>query len=514
VTSSADVSEASSCGFLPSHFHHKLLLGLTLGSLFFALACGSSSSNNFPITGGFSDASLNGQYAFRMSGTLLQSGVSGPDFYTQAGTFTADGAGHILNGTEDFNDSNGFATTPFTGSYHMSQDGNGTMTLNIAGGTLNFSFTMVSSSRLYLTEADAFINFSANAAGEAVKQNTGAFAAPPNGNFVFRVHQTFPTTVSEGTVGLLTSTNGAITGNLDVVRGNSFSSLTFTSGTLSTPDASGRGTLNYIDSQNVPTNFEYYVIDANTFWFMETDQNTLGMGTAEKQAGGSLTLSGNYAFGSSGDTNANFGGVRTVGVFTAGGGTITDGAYDSVQDFNSIVNQPFNGTYTEAANGRVDATFVPTSGGVAQINEIFWMVSPSRAFFLVNDVNKVEEGTIDLQQINTFVTSDLSGQYALVMDGNLQGTTLLTRSGTFIPDGNGNLTLNEEANSLSSLPGNINDVALPGTYTMSGNGRATAAVNTLSSNLVLYMVSSGQAYILQNESGAEISGQVTLQTSP
>jgi hypothetical protein len=100
------------------------------------------------------------------------------------------------------------------------------------------------------------------------------------------------------------------------------------------------------------------------------------------------------------------------------------------------------------------------------------------------------------------------------MDGNLQGNTLLTRSGTFIPDGNGNLSLNEEANSLSSLPGNINDVALPGTYTMSGNGRATAAINTLSSNLALYMVSSGQAYILQNDSGAEVSGQITLQTSP
>lgn len=517
MTSPGDVSEASSCGFLPSRFHHKLLLGLTLGSLFFALACGSSNSNSFPVTGGFSNASLSGQYAFRLSGTLIQLDTNNNpvvDSYTEAGVFTADGAGHILNGTEDFNDSTGFATSSFTGSYQMSKDGNGTMTLNIGGGTLNFSFTMVSSSKLYLTEADAFLNFSANAAGEAVQQNTSAFAAPPNGNFVFRVHQTFPTTVSEGTVGLLTSTNGAITGNLDVVRSNSFSSLTFTSGTLSTPDANGRGTLTYTDSQNVITNFQYYVIDANTFWFMETDPNTLGMGTAEKQAGGSLTLSGNYAFGSNGDTNANIGGVRTVGVFTAGGGTITDGAFDSVQDGTSVVNQPFNGTYTEAANGRVDVTFVPTSGSAAQIDEVFWMVNPSRAFFLANDVNKVEEGTIDLQQINTFVTSDLSGQYALVMDGNLQGNTLLTRSGTLIPDGNGNLTLNEEANSLSSLPGNINDVVLSGTYTMSGNGRATAAVNTLSSNLVLYMVSSGQAYILQNDSGTEVSGQITLQTSP
>jgi hypothetical protein len=515
VTSPGIVSEVSSPGFFPFPFSSKILLTLTLGSLLFALACGSDNSSNFPITGGFTDASLSGQFVYRLSGTeaLLNNGNQAFDSFTEAGTFTADGAGHILSGMDDFNSSNGFAQTAFTGSYHMTKDGNGTMTLNIGGGTINLSFTMVSTSKFYFAQSDAFLNFSANAAGECVKQNTSAFAAPPNGTFVFRVHQTFPTTVSEGTVGALTSTNGNITGDLDVVRSNSFSSLTFSSGNFSAPDLNGRGDLTYTDSQALTTNFKYYVIDANTFWFMETDQNTLGVGTAEKQSSGSLTLAGNYAFGSSGDTNTNIGGVRTVGVFTAGSGTLSDGGYDSVQDGNSIVNQPFDGTYTETANGRVNATFTPTSGSPTPIQNVFWMVTPSRAYFLVNDVNKVEEGTIDLQQISTFNTSDLSGQYALVMDGNTQGT-LLTRIGTFIPDGKGNLSLNEEANSLSSLPGTINDVVLSGTYSVSGNGRVTSAIDTISSNMVLYMVSSGQAYILQNDPGVEISGQVTIQTSP
>lgn len=517
MTSPDGVSEASSCGFLPSTFHGKLLLSLILGSLFFALACGSNNNNNnFPITGGFSDASLNGQYAYRLQGTELLSGNAAADSFTEAGVFTADGAGHIVGGIDDFNNASGFATTQFTGSYHMTQDGNGTMTFNIGGGSINLAFTMVSSSKFYLTERDAFINFSSNAVGEGAKQNTGAFAAAPNGTYVFRAHQTFPTTVSEGTVGVLTSTNGAITGNLDVVRNNTFSSLTFSSGTLSTPDTNGRGTLTYTDSQTVITNFEYYVIDANTFWFMETDKNTLGMGTAEKQSGGSLTLAGNYAFGSSGDTNANIGGARTVGVFTAGGGTISDGAYDAVQDYNPIVNEPFNGTYTETSNGRVDVTFIPTSGGVAQISEIFWMVSPSRAFFLVNDVNKVEEGTIDLQQITNFAGSDLKGQYGLVMGGALQDGTLLTRIGTLIPDGNGNLDLNEEANSLFSLPGSINDVVLSSTYQMAVNGRATTTLPGTTGNidLAIYMVSGSKGYVLQNDAGTEISGEFTLQTAP
>ncbi len=97
------------------------------------------------------------------------------------------------------------------------------------------------------------------------------------------------------------------------------------------------------------------------------------------------------------------------------------------------------------------------------MQEIIWMVSPSRAFFLFAATNKVEDGTIDMQQQNTFATTDLNSQfgYALVMDG-FNTSNLLTRVGTLFADGNGNLALNEEANSFvpGSLPGLIND---PGT---------------------------------------------------
>jgi len=50
-------------------------------------------------------------------------------------------------------------------------------------------------------------------------------------------------------------------------------------------------------------------MDANTFWFMAKDSTMLGRAVRKNKASGSLTLSGNYAFGSSGDSNANIGGV-------------------------------------------------------------------------------------------------------------------------------------------------------------------------------------------------------------
>jgi hypothetical protein len=133
----------------------------------------------------------------------------------------------------------------------------------------------------------------------------------------------------------------------------------------------------------------------------------------------------------------------------------------------------------------------------------------------------VEDGTLDLQQKNTFSNSDLNSQfaYALVMEGftGFSPQVLLTRVGTLAADGNGNLNLLEEANSFewTNPPGLINDPGtLSGNYQVRSDGRVLAAVDTLSSNLVLYMVSPGKAYILQNDSDVEISGRISLQTSP
>jgi hypothetical protein len=464
---------------------------------------------------------MSGRDSFIDSNNNLQT-----ESYTETLVFTADGAGNVT-GTEDFNSdlpAVGFTSgNSFVGTYNIGKDGNGAMQINFTSpstGQLNFSITLVSTTKFYAAEADAFVNFSANAAGEGVKQDTSAIASAPTGTFVMRAHQVLPATVSSALVGAISSTNGTtVTGTIDVLRDDVLlPQLGLTSATFTAPDSSGRGTLVYTDTASPPvtTAFNYYIINGNTFWLMGSDSTLLGTGSAEKQANGSLTLAGNYVFGSSGDTDAFIGGVRSVGVFTAGGGTLDGGTLDSVRDGTSTFNQAFTGTYTQGANGRVDVTLVPT-GGTA-IPEIFWMVNPSRAFFLVASTNKVEDGSIDMQQQNTFAQTDLKSQfgYALVMDG-YNSSNFLTRIGTLFADGNGNLDLVEEANSFvsDSLPGVINDPGtLSGNYQVRSDGRVEAAISTLSSNLILYMVGPDQAYILQNDPDVEISGQVTLQTSP
>jgi hypothetical protein len=92
---------------------------------------------------------------------------------------------------------------------------------------------------------------------------------------------------------------------------------------------------------------------------------------------------------------------------------------------------------------------------------------------------------------------------------------LLTRVGTFIPDGNGNLNMNETTNLYTGGSGGAvitSPIFLTkGTYSVQSGARITASVPNLSSNIVLYMVSPSKAYIFQGDSGVQMFGPVELQ---
>ena len=113
-----------------------------------------------------------------------------------------------------------------------------------------------------------------------------------------------------------------------------------------------------------------------------------------------------------------------------------------MQDGSSAVNVTFTGTYAQAASGRAAVTL----STAANNNLAIWMISPTRGFFLVNDPNTVQEGTLDLQQTASFSNSTMSGQYALIMNGFDSGFAK-DRVGTLQWDGSGKLVLNELTNS-------------------------------------------------------------------
>jgi len=54
-------------------------------------------------------------------------------------------------------------------------------------------------------------------------------------------------------------------------------------------------------------------------------------------------------------------------------------------------------------------------------------------------------------------------------------------------------------------------VSLNGTYTVNSSGRATASVDTLSPNLVFYLISGTDGYIVQADSATQIAGSFSMQ---
>ena len=450
--------------------------------------------------GNFSNASLNGHYAYQMTGFDLFNGTS----FSEGGVFTADGAGNITSGTDDFVETTGFQSTPITGTYTVANDGTAVATLNFSGGgSLVLGMTLVSSSKAYLIEGDQF----GNAAGIAEKQDTNVLTTTPAGTFAFRAHSASSSQGSTSRAGVITVTSGAVTGNEDVNDGGVASSAAIT-GVFNAPDATGRGTASLQDTGGTIT-LQYYVVNSTNIRFLQTDLGLIGSGRGETQSNvaySDASLSGSYAFGIQGDTLASTDAVHTVGQLIAdGNGNITGGAFDSVENGVTSTNLSLTGTYTVDSTGRGVITLTSSNGTV---QEVFWLVSPSRAFIVSDDPASIADGSADLQIGSSFTNASLTGQFAFFNHG-FDTTDLVDRVGTIIPDGAGNLTLTEFLNRTGVVTPTA--VTLSGTYSVGTNGRATAAVTSLSSNLVLYMISSNDAYILQNDANVEIDGAMSKQ---
>lgn len=500
---------------------YKLCLLAGVASLIGAVGCGGGGVVLPHPTGNFSNASFKGSYVYQIHG-FLADGNNDP--YREAGVITADGAGHITAGDDAFASSLSGAgltqSTTVTGTYTIAGDGTGQIFLSSTGlGTaagfpqIVLAVTLASTSKAELMEADAF----AEGAGTAELQDPTAISAAPSGTFVFRLHQEVetPTLAPASEVGFFTFSGGSLSaGSMDQnVLSVGSSSLSLTSGTLSTPAALGAGAGSFTDSSGPTTGFLYYIVNSGKFVLLASNAGAVGSGSAEAQTGTvSSGLAGSYAFGSRGDDFTFLAGTATVGQFVGSGASISSGALDSMQDgtqtqlATTFTGTPTTTTSNPSPQGRVQVTL---STGTPVI---FWMVSPSRAFFLENTPNTAaEDGTADLQTTTSFSAASLKGQFAIVMDGTDVNPEGLARVGTLQFDGASKLTLVEVVNASLSGTG-ATPAALAGTYQVGGGGRV---VGSLSSggplDLVMYAISGSDAYALQIDPGTNTSGTVQLQ---
>jgi hypothetical protein len=360
-------------------------------------------------------------------------------------------------------------------------------------------------------EADGF----AVGGGDAELQDSSVTGGAPNGTFVFRFHseidpQTF---APASTVGTITVSNGTVSsGSEDRNRLTvGTSSVSLPSGTFSGP----AGTASLTDSTNFTANFLYFMVNSGKFVFLSSAAGAVGSGSAELQSGTvGNGLSGSYVFGSRGDDSFSAADLATVGQFTTSQGGIGFGMLTGIEDVMQegaySANVGISGCMNATSNGRVVIT---TSSGTActgTVQQIFWMVSPSRAFFLDSSTSTVEDGTADLQTVNSFSASTFQGQFAMLMDGvDAQGA--LARIGLLQFDGSSKLTLSELANASST--GTTNPGAMSGNYQVGSNGRIVGSVSNSGGGLdfIMYAISGSEAYTLQPDSGTNTSGMVELQ---
>jgi hypothetical protein len=402
-----------------------LLATILLASL--TAACGGGRTPVGPPlpTGNFSNANLKGQYAFLMSGTEICSGLG--SFFTRAGSFTADGSGHITGGLEDINVCTGVFTLQFTNStYSITADGRGTLSLTNSTGTTNYSITLSSATAGVIAETD--VNLTAS--GSFQRQNVAAFSdLAITGGYVFDFNGISATPHPESFIGRfdadggghIASTSGLFDSNeAGVLSGQQF----FPPGAFYKLDTNGDGTNFGRGTANIAGHiFAYYIVDATRLKLLGTDFPAAFAGEAFAQQNISFTaasLNSGFAFllGGSGKN----GPIATAGRFNAdGAGNLTSIFLDE-NDGGNLTPLPsqggtVTGTYTVDTGGFGGGTATWTDTKAGTFSFIFYLISPTSAVFQETDSNITSDGTLLAQTAGPVSPATLAGDFAFVWSG-------------------------------------------------------------------------------------------------
>lgn len=330
----------------------------------------------------FSQAGINGNYAFGFSGTDAVAAR-----YALTGAMHADGAGHFTNATLDKNDA-GVAQqlVAFTGTYAgiNATTGRGTATISIAGqGTTNYSFYVVSETQMLLMEIDSVVGQGSPIVSGPMLQQPASFGGSSlSGTSVLHTSASSGG-MAQSQVGLFTPNAGTFNVLTDENTGGAASSPSCT-GSYSSPDpATGRSTLTYAGpacAENV-----LYLVSPNQGFVLGTDANvTFGFMEAQSGSFTNTSLSGTYAGGSVAAALAGAG--TQVDIATATPPSTVAFETNGSTSSGLIQNQNSSESYTLATNGR--GTLTPLNGGQA---EIFYMVSPTEFVSLFSDADATLE---------------------------------------------------------------------------------------------------------------------------
>lgn len=438
------------------------------------------------------NSKLNGGYAF------LVNGFDSAGHFSAAGSFVADGNGHITSGTMDSNDpANLVLNQSFTGTYLINPNGLGTVTFT--GTARTFALSLMSAGGGRLIEFD---NTSAQASGIFLPQTPSDLSSPSiSGNYVFGLIGGDPDG-NRYAMGGEFAADGAGTipsGILDAdAISGPVSSASFT-GTYNSPSTTtGRGTAALTVSGIGTVDCSYYMVSDSQLLMMEID-NVAGQN--RRIMGGEVLAQQSPSLGAATGvlaTTSLISGTLTsqnqVGLFTTdGSGNLTFTADQNSGGTLSSVSNGAGASYTVGANGRVTLS----SSGIANSDPILYLVSADEAFVIGTDAN-VTFGFTELQTGSPFQTSSLSGIYGggsvpLLSSGAISQVDVATA------DGNGSVSFVTDSSSTGT--GINQNATSTGTYVVASNGRGTVTENS-SETAIFYMVSPTEYWSLSTDTNA------------
>jgi hypothetical protein len=338
-------------------------------------------------------------FAFYLSG--LES-INGPGFYALAGSVAMDGNGNVLGGEQDYNDGDGLTSpepspdTILPGTAALALDpttGQGTLTLTTSNTSLGvsgvetFAVQFVNSNHALIVQFDG----SATSSGSMDLQTLSS--ALNDGNYAFTLSGVDPGLESIVFGGVFSISNGgtALAGTFDVDDAGAPTTPTLGtafSGTITGPDAFGRGT---ISSAALGILLDYYVVGPEAIRIIDVDDTDSGVGSVFGQGAGTFSNAslGKSVFGVESNSFGNL--YAAAGMFTTNpnSGTFNGIADDDEYDNDTIVEAAsISGNYAVASNGYGSLTIAAGDLGDVSILGIY-MTDP---LLNLNDPNNTGSG--------------------------------------------------------------------------------------------------------------------------
>jgi len=416
-------------------------------------------------------------YSFYVSGLEdLNEDAGVPNSYALAGSVTIDSDGTVVGGEQDYTD--GFGLHSPAGGDKIT---GGTLTVNAATGQGTLTL-ITNNADLGMNGTEALAVQFANTKHALVAQFDGTATSSGSmdvqtlsstlndGNYAFTLSgvDTLYFPIVLGGVLQISDTGTKLTGVYDVDDPNNSPTVQTDqafSGTISTADPSGRGTISGATLGTISMSLVYYIVGPEVIRIIDVDASDMNVGSAFGQGTGTFsnTSLGASVFAVESSSDGN--------LFAAAGMLTTDptvGTFQGVGDDNEIYNaasasaSSISGTYSIAGNGYGSLTI--TNAGLGDVGDFgIYMTDPKLNLSDPNNTTSGLGGALiaDLDDGDNPVGLGLNGTGVLVSQTDTKTTSFTGDYAFAAQDYNQISTTGSEFDFVGQ--GSVTDLALSGT---------------------------------------------------